>query len=101
MTNLFIADMTKTIKDTADYPIEEGMIEKLDAMLTEYGVQHFFSQPISSTDGIADNDEDCLNVFYDSKDGIAFALVYMLWCKAIRKATDEMVKKAMKNVAAE
>lgn len=100
MTNLFIADRTKVIKDTDNYPINEGMIEKLDEMLTENGIQHFFTLPIDATDGIANNDEDCLNVFYDSKDEMAFFLTYALWIKTYRGADDEMIKKAMQKIIA-
>lgn len=97
---MFIADETTIIKDTENHPIKEGMIEKLDEMLTEYGVQHFFTLPIDATDGIANNDDDYLNVFYDSKDEMTFNLVYMLWVKTIRNATDEMIETAMKKIVA-
>lgn len=97
---MFIADETTTIKDTENHPIKEGMIEKLDEMLTEYGVQHFFTLPIDATDGIANNDDDYLNVFYDSKDKMTFNLVYMLWVKTVRNATDEMIETAMKKIVA-
>lgn len=98
---MYIADVTKTIRSTENHPIEDGMIEKLDEMLTEYGVQHFFTLPIDSTDGIANNDDDYLNVFYDSKDEMTFDLVYMLWMKSVRNASDEMIKKAMSKITKE
>ena len=98
---MFIADVTKTIKSTENHPIEDGMIEKLDEMLTQYGVQHFFSLPIDSTDGIANNDEDCLNIFYASEDSMTFNLVYMLWVKTTRHCTDEMIVNAMRKLTKE
>lgn len=101
MTNklLFVADTTKAIKDTDEYPVTEEMIDKLDNMLNEYGVTHFFTLPIDSTDGVANDAEDLLNVFYDSKDDLLFNLVYALWCKAIRRVKDEKLYKALSRIA--
>lgn len=97
---LFVADTTKTIKDTDKHPVTEEMIEKLDAMLNEYGITHFFTLPINSTDGIANNDEDYLNVFYDSKDSLSFNLVYALWCKVTKRVEDELIYKALEMMIA-
>lgn len=98
--DLFIADTTITIRDTKDYPIEDGMIEKLDDMLNEHGVSHFFTLPIDSTDGIANNDNDCLNLFYDSKDKLTFDLIYALWLKSIRKVNDEKIYEGLSRMCA-
>ena len=100
MTDLFIADRTQTIKDTEKHPIKEGMIEKLDEMLTANGIQHFFTLPIDATDGIANNDDDCLNLFYDSKDETVFFLTYALWTKMYRGTDDKTIKKAMQKFVA-
>lgn len=99
MTNLFIADRTQTIKSTEEYPIHDGMIEKLDDMLNEYGVKHFFTLPIDSTDGIANNADDYLNLFYDGKDETTFTLVYILWCKTTRNFDDTLMNKAFSQIA--
>lgn len=100
-TELFIADKGKDIKDTEKYPMTMDKIEKLDKMLSEYGVTHFFSLPIDSTDGIANNDEDYLTVFYDSKDSLSFNLAYALWCKTIRNVDDEMIYESLTKIRKE
>lgn len=90
---MFIADMYHNIKDTEEFPLEDGMVERLDEMLTEYKVDHFFSLPHPSD---IDKDETAsLMVGYDSKDDVTFFLVYALWLKSVRNAPDEMINKAM------
>lgn len=96
---MFIADMYQNIKDTEEYPIEDGMVEKLDKMLTDNGVEHFFSLP-----RIEDTDKDetvALTVAYDSDKDMEFFLVYALWCKVVRGCTDELINKAMLRKIAE
>lgn len=93
---MFIADTCLNIREDENHRIEEGMIEKLDAMLTEYGVEHFFTLPIDSTDGIANDDSHVLTVFYDkSKDEMTFDLVYALWSKVVRHADDDKLRAAL------
>lgn len=99
MKDLFIADTVKNIKDTDKYPITIEMVETLDEMLSEYGVTHFFSYPIDSTDGIANNPEDYLTIFYDGKDSLTFNLVYALWCKTTRQVEDEVLYKALRKMS--
>ena len=97
---MFIADERQIIKDTEEFEIKTGMIEKLDEMLTEYGVEHFFCLPTEvNEDGTLKNEDDCLEVFYDSKDRITFDIVYMLWGKTERGFSDDMIKKAMKKIS--
>lgn len=99
--SLFIADTGKTIKDTNKHPVTMEMTERLDGMLNEYGIMHFFSLPIDSTDGIANNDEDFLTVFYSSEDRLAFNLVYALWCKTVRNIEDELLYSALTKLGKE
>lgn len=99
MKNLFIADTVTTIKESDNHPVTLEMIETLDSMLNEYGVTHFFSYPIDSTNGIANNQEDFLSVAYDSKDRMTFDLVYMLWSKTVRNIEDDKLYKAMKKIS--
>lgn len=42
---MFIADMFYRIHDTEKYPLKDGMVETLDKMLTDNGIQHFFALP--------------------------------------------------------
>lgn len=98
MKDLFVADVVKIIKDTEKYPVTIEMVETLDEMLSEYGVTHFFSYPIDSTDGIANNAEDYLAIFYDKKDNLTFNLVYALWCKTTRQVEDEILCKALRKM---
>lgn len=97
---LFIADTTITIKDTETSPIKEGMVEKLDEMLNEYGITHFFTLPIDSTDGIANNDEDCLNLWYDKKDELKVELIYALWGITTRHTEEWRIRKALARIGA-
>lgn len=96
---MFIADMFYCIHDTEEFPLEDGMIEKLDQMLTENGIKHYFSLPHEAS---IDKDETIsLECGYDSDDSTTFFLIYALWCKTVRKAPDEMIKKAMLKHCAE
>lgn len=96
---MFIADRTITIKSTDKHRIENGMIEKLDEMLNGYNITHFFTTPIDSTNGIANNDEDYLNLFYDEEDEMTVDLVYALWCKTIRHIEDKLICNALSEMA--
>lgn len=89
MKNLFIADTYHTIKETEECPATDEMIDKLDEMLNEYGVRHYFSLPTADEDGYA-KDGEVLNVFYDaSEDDLTWHLVYALWLKAVRGYKDD------------
>ena len=92
---MFIADHFINIKSTEENTIEDGMIEKLDEMLTENGIQHVFTLPIESEDGIAKDPEVVLSLGYEEVDDMAVSLVYMLWAKTVRKVSDERISKWM------
>lgn len=90
---MFVANMKTVIKDTEEHHVEEKMIESLDEMLTAYGVTHFFMEP--TRDDLEDYEDAFLTVCYGEEQTTTFDLVYMLWCKTQRGATDEMIHKAM------
>lgn len=104
MKNLFIADTYHTIKETEDCLVTEEMIDKLDDMLTEYGVQHYFSLPTAADEDGYAKDGDVLNVFYDaSEDDLTWHLVYALWLKTVRgyKNDDKIRRSFAKKLKAE
>lgn len=98
---MFVANRYQVIKDYEGVEsVSNEMIEKLDEMLTEYGVQHFFTLPEGDENGIAINDDEIVYLYYDAdKDEMTFGLVYMLWAKTVRKVSDERLAKAMKKFA--
>lgn len=94
---MFIADRIQVIKEYEGNPIESGMIEKLDEMLTANGIEHFFSLPTGDENGCALKDDEVLYCYYDaSKDEVAFLCTYILWTKQTRNFTDERIKESMK-----
>ena len=97
---MFIADRIQVIKQReGEAEITNEMIEKLDQMLTEYGVQHFFSLPKGDNEGIALDDDEILYIYYDrAQDEMTFNLVYMLWAKTVRNVSDERILKWIKNI---
>ena len=95
---MFIADQMKPIKETEEFPVKDEMIEKLDQMLTEYGVQHFFTLPSEQDEEGFVKDGYVLDLFYDSDDYMTFTLVYALWLKTIRKVEDEMIWNGFKKI---
>lgn len=99
---MFVATRSQVIRSYEGYEIEDGMIEKLDEMLTAYGVQHFFTLPLNSTDGIANDDRDVMNVLYDGdNDRMTFNLVYMLWAKTVRNISDDRLIRAMSRISSQ
>ena len=72
-----VFDTYVTIKDREGHPdMDDTLLEKLDEMLTTYGVPHAFSLPHEKT--MEDCPEAVLEVAYDSSDdsgGIAMVLL--------------------------
>lgn len=94
-----VFDIYVPIKDREEYPdMDDTLLEKLDEMLTTYGVAHAFSLPHKKT--MKDHPEAVLEVAYDSSDDITFSLVYMLFNKIYRGATDKAVAESMIKVSA-
>lgn len=90
-----IFDVCTNIKDTEAHPMTEAMLDKLDEMLTQNGVEHFFTLPVEATDGIATNPDDYVTVFYTEAKRMTFNLVYMTWAKVVRNVSDEDILKGM------
>lgn len=90
---MFLADRFITIHEKEKYPITEELIEKLDEMLTQYNIQHFFSLPISNLDGTAADDE-VVSISYESKDEVTVELIICLWSRIHRNYEQEMIYKA-------
>lgn len=78
--------------------MDDTLLEKLDEMLTTYGVPHTFSLPREKT--MEDCPEAVLEVAYDSSDDITFSLVYILFNKTYRGVTDKAVAESMIKVSA-
>lgn len=75
-----VFDTYVTIKDREGHPdMDDTLLEKLDEMLTTYGVPHAFSLPHEKT--MEECPEATLEVAYDSSDDITFSLVYILFNK--------------------
>lgn len=97
---MFVADKYQVIKNREGLKdVDYAMVEVLDQMLNNNGIQHFFSLPEGDDDGIQIRDEEVTYVYYDSsKNDLEFKLVYMLWAKTIREVPDEKIKEAMKRI---
>lgn len=94
-----VFDTYVTIKDREGHPdMDDTLLEKLDEMLTTYGVPHVFSLPHEKT--MEDCPEAVLEVAYDSSDDITFSLVYILFNKTYRGVTDKAVAESMIKVSA-
>ena len=91
---MFIANEYLHIKEKEGKEVTEEMVEKLDEMLNQYNVQHFFSEPMNENED--DEIDNVLAIFYEDKDRQTFYLVYMLWCKTVRNIEEQKIWKAMK-----
>ena len=79
-----VFDTYVTIKDREGHPdMDDTLLEKLDEMLTTYGVPHAFTLPHEKT-----------------MEDITFSLVYILFNKTYRGATDKAVAESMIKVSA-
>ena len=97
---MFVADKIQVIKNHEGLKdVTYEMVEVLYQMLTDNGIQHFFSLPEGDDDGIQIRDEEVTYVYYDSsKNDMEFKLVYMLWAKTVREVPDDKIKEAMKRI---
>lgn len=93
-----IYDRYVVIKDYDDDPriqdVGEGMLEKLDEMLTEYNISHAFTYPMYEDQGQGnDTDEAVARVIYCTEDEMNFELVYCLWASIYRNMPREKILK--------
>ena len=94
-----VFDRYIVIKDRDGHPyMDESLVERLDEMFNTYGVAHSFSLPREKT--IEECPEAALELAYNSCDEMAFSLVYMLFNKTYRAASDEGIAKSMVAVSA-
>lgn len=90
-----VFDRFIVVKDREGHPyMDKSLVERLDEMLNTYGVPHSFSLPREMTI------EDALELSYNSCDEMAFSLVYMLFNKTYRAASNEWIVKSMVEVSA-
>lgn len=90
---MFIANHYVNLKDTEEHPMTLDLLEKLDKMLTDNNIQHFFADP--HTEDLDKDPDACESVYYEDTNQMSFFLVYALWCKQYRGLSDEQIKKAM------
>lgn len=89
-----VFDRFIVVKDREGHPyMDKSLVERLDEMLNTYGVSHSFSLPREET--IEECPEADLEISYNSGDEMAFSLVYMLFNKVYRAASDEGISKSM------
>ena len=78
--------------------VTEEKLEILDKMLNEYGIAHAFCLATAEEiDKMYEKNPDieyCCSLEYEEKDEITLELVYMLWTKLHRGASDEAIRKA-------
>lgn len=93
-----IFDRYMNIKNRKGFEdVTEEKLEILDKMLNEYSVPHAFC--LVKADEIEEIHKDpeveyCCSLEYEEKDEITLELVYMLWNKVHRGASDDAIKKA-------
>jgi len=64
-------------------------VDKLEAMLKQYGIKHAFIYPHPQT--IKENNEATLQLCYNEEDDMTVCLIYTLFSKVHRKANDEKI----------
>ena len=77
--------------------MDESLVERLNEMLNTYGVSHAFS--LSREDSIEDFPEAVIEVAYNSCDEMTFSLVYMLFSKVYRGASDDRIAESMMKIS--
>lgn len=94
---MFVADHKVTLKNKEGWnDITNGMVEKLDRTLSDYGIQHFFTLPEGDEEGFVINDEEEYYLFYNSKDADEVFMIYALWMKRWRGISEKELHSGMK-----
>ena len=75
-----VFDCVINMKDEEGYPnVDESLIEKLNAMLNEYGIRHSFSLPHPAT--IEEIPNVAISLHYCEEDDMTVSLIYALFSK--------------------
>lgn len=94
MKKVNVFDTYKIIRDRNGFTnFTEELLEKLDEMLDQFGVAHAFCE--CRNEYIEEDDSSVITVMYNGEDGGKFFLVYALFIRTYRGATDEQIKEAM------
>lgn len=92
---MFVADRMIVIHDRENSIVSYDMIEKLNKMLTEYGVDHAFTLYDSNN-----QDTDvAFNLLYEEKNETLVEVICILWAKTERKFNDEKIREMMRRAA--
>lgn len=95
MKKINVFDTYLIIKDREGITgFNEDLLEKLDNILDQFGVDHAFCE-CRNEDLIA-NENSVLTVMYNESDDTKFFLAYALFIQTYRNATDDMIIEAMK-----
>lgn len=86
---MFIADRKVVIREK-NVGITYSMLEKLDEMLTQYGLDHFLALPQNDPDGNPVEDA-VVEVYYSCYDEVTVEIVIMLWAKITGARSDESI----------
>lgn len=90
-----IFDMRKNLVQYTDKRIadfDEKAVEALDEMLNAYDIPHSISLPYQGDiDELEELGDVELTIFYMEDDEMTFDLVYLLWSKKYRNASDKKI----------
>jgi hypothetical protein len=78
-------------------PDVDATLDKLDEMLSAYGVKHSFALP--REDDIEKKPDAVVTLLYADADDMALSLIYALFCKVYRNADDNPLAEALARVA--
>ena len=94
MKKVNVFDTYKIIRDKDGFTnFNEDLLEKLDALLDQVGVDHAFCE--CRNEEIEDDANVVVTVMYNAEDDEKFFLAYALFIRTFRGANDQMVRAAM------
>lgn len=76
----------------------EESIDKLDLMLTTYGIEHAFTLPHDAT--LERHPDTVVELHYDSELDLTVGMIYALHAKLYRGAKDENIAAALSKITA-
>jgi len=95
MTTVF--DEYIVMKDEEAYKGVDETLEKLDEMLTAYGIKHSFILPFLSV--LEETPNAAAVLCYEGKDSMTVSLIYALFCKVHREVDDERLTECLVKIA--